>query len=222
VWVEHVISIDKGEVELTLLVGEQLRQGELRLGFDQLEEVDEQSPHFKPQDLLPVPCHPDALAMAYALKLGGQVVPLTGLFDAATSVDMVPNAIIYEQHPELKQKILDLYSTSHSPISAASSLKQLLCCLPLLPVPEDLTYANVFRVMIVQFMDAFNFDVRSVKRSCIHIVHPDERLIPFDTYNHFYREGSAGEGVIAALNQAADSTAWSEPDLVSTDRSTTP
>ncbi|MGB7565153.1 MAG: hypothetical protein WBM08_10425, partial [Prochlorococcaceae cyanobacterium] len=157
-----------------------------------------------------------------ALKLGGQVVPLTGLFYAPTYVDMVPNAIIYEQQPELKQKILDLYSTSHSPASAASSLKQLLCCLPLLPVPEGLTYANVFRVMIVQFMDAYNFDVRSVKRSCIHIVHPDGRLIPFDTYNLFYREGSAGEGVIAAFNQAADSTGWSEPDLVSTDRSTSP
>lgn len=182
----------------------------------------EQCPHFKPQDLLPVPCHPDALAMAYALKLGGQVVPLTGLFDAPTYVDLVPNAIIYEQQPELKQRILDLYSTSHSPTSAANSLKQLLCCLPLMQVPEGLTYANVFRVMIVQFMDAYNFDVRSVKRSCIHIVHPDGRLIPFDTYNLFYREGSAGEGVIGALNNAAKSTGSSEPDLVLTDRSTPP
>lgn len=40
----------------------------------------------------------------------------------------------------------------------------------------------------MQFMDAYNFDVRSVKRSCIHIAHPDGRLIPFDTYNLFYRD----------------------------------
>lgn len=33
------------------------------------------------------------------------------------------------------------------------------------------------------------FDVRSVKKSCVHIVHPDDgRLIPFDTYNLFYRD----------------------------------
>ena len=41
----------------------------------------------------------------------------------------------------------------------------------------------------MQFMDAAAFDVRSVKKSCVHIVHPrDGRLIPFDTYNLFYRD----------------------------------
>ena len=29
---------------------------------------------------------------------------------------------------------------------------------------------------------------RSVKKSCIHIVHPDGRIIPFDTFNLFYRD----------------------------------
>ncbi|MEO0989001.1 MAG: radical SAM protein [Cyanobacteria bacterium J06639_14] len=151
-----------------------------------------QSAHFQPQDILPVPCHPDSLAMAYALKFQGKVIPLTGLFDTPTFVDMMPNSVLYEQHPDLKQKIFELFSTSHSPMSAATSLKQLLCCLPLMPVPTGLTYENIFRIMIVQFMDAYNFDVRSVKRSCIHIAHPDGRIIPFDTYNLFYREGSIG------------------------------
>ncbi len=31
-------------------------------------------------------------------------------------------------------------------------------------------------------------NVRSVKKTCVHIVHPDGRLIPFDTYNLFYRD----------------------------------
>ena len=35
---------------------------------------------------------------------------------------------------------------------------------------------------------AHAFEVRSVKKTCIHIVHPDGRLIPFDTYNLFYRD----------------------------------
>jgi 7,8-dihydro-6-hydroxymethylpterin dimethyltransferase len=161
----------------------------------------EQSPHFKSEDILPVPCHPDALAMAYALKLKGQVIPLTGMFDPSTFVDMMPNSVLYEQDSELKTKIktkiFDLFSTSHSPGSSAVSLKQLLCCLPLVPVPDNLGYENIFRIMIVQFLDAFNFDVRSVKRSCIHIVHDDGRLIPFDTYNLFYRPGSAGAHLVA-------------------------
>ncbi|MGL5804169.1 MAG: radical SAM protein, partial [Xenococcaceae cyanobacterium] len=152
----------------------------------------EQSPHFQPEDLLPVPCHPDSLAMAYALKFEDKIIPLTRLLDPPTFVDIAPNSIVYEQHPEFKQKIFDLFSTSHSPISATTSLKQLLCCLPTIEVPESFTYENIFRITIVQFLDAYNFDVRSVKRSCIHIAHPDGRIIPFDTYNLFYREGSAG------------------------------
>ena len=38
-------------------------------------------------------------------------------------------------------------------------------------------------MLIVEFIDAHSFDVRSVKKTCVHIVHPDGRLIPFDTYN---------------------------------------
>ena len=55
--------------------------------------------------------------------------------------------------------------------------------------PDQLGYRNVFRVLIMQFIDAYSFDVRSVKKTCVHIVHPDGRLIPFDTYNLFYRDG---------------------------------
>ncbi len=152
----------------------------------------EQSPYFQPEDILPVPCHPDNLAMAYALKLNGKVIPLTGLINPDVFVEIMPNSVLYEQNEELKRHIFDLFSTSHSPSSAATSLKQLLCCLPMLPVPKSINYSNIFRVMIVQFLDALNFDVRSVKRSCIHIVHPDGRIIPFDTFNMFYRQGSAG------------------------------
>ena len=52
-----------------------------------------------------------------------------------------------------------------------------------------LSYENIFRIIIMQFIDAHSFDVRSVKKTCVHIVHPDGRLIPFDTYNLFYRDG---------------------------------
>ena len=41
----------------------------------------------------------------------------------------------------------------------------------------------------MQFLDAHNFDVRSVKKTCVHIAHPDGRIIPFDTFNLFYRDG---------------------------------
>ncbi|MEQ8958546.1 MAG: hypothetical protein RLP02_11575 [Coleofasciculus sp. C2-GNP5-27] len=41
--------------------------------------------------------------------------------------------------------------------------------------------------------------------SCIHIAHPDGLLIPFDTYNLFYREGSAGYEKVIQMNQLQSS-----------------
>ena len=149
----------------------------------------EQTTVFRPEDLIPVPCHPDALAMAYALKLGGRVVPLTGMIDPQILIEGGRNSIVYERDPAVREGIFRLFATNHSPESGAASLKDLLCCLPRVEVPGELGYANLFRVLIVQFLDAPAFDVRSVKKSCIHIVHPrDLRIIPFDTYNLFYRD----------------------------------
>jgi len=116
------------------------------------------------------------------------VVPLTGLIDADVLMNGARNTIVYEQDPAIRDCLFKLFATNHSPESGATSLRDLLCCLPRVQAPDNLGYRNIFRVLIVQFLDALAFDVRSVKKTCIHIVHPDGRLIPFDTYNLFYRD----------------------------------
>jgi uncharacterized radical SAM superfamily Fe-S cluster-containing enzyme len=149
----------------------------------------EQGSVFQPEDLIPVPCHPDSLAMAYALKIAGKVVPLTGLIDPKVLIEGGRNTIVYEQDDAVREGIFKLFATNHSPQSGAGSLRELLCCMPTIKAPMELGYENIFRVLIMQFIDAHAFDVRSVKKSCVHIVHPDAlRLIPFDTYNLFYRD----------------------------------
>ena len=162
---------------------DRLTLGEVR------QNILSQNSLFKPEDIIPVPCHPDSLAMGYALKMpGGCAVPLTSMIDPKVLLQGEGNTIVYERDPKIREHVVKLFSTSHSPESATTSLKQLLCCLPMVKVPESMTYDRVFRVLIIQFMDAQNFDVRSVKKSCIHIVHPDGRIIPFDTFNMFYRD----------------------------------
>ena len=148
----------------------------------------EQTSVFTAADVVPVPCHPDSLAMAYALKLDGQVVPLTGMIDPQILIEGGRNTILFERDSAVQAGVFKLFATNHSPESSARSLHDLLCCLPRVSAPEPISYRNVFRVLIVQFIDAHAFDVRSVKKTCIHIVHPDGRLIPFDTYNLFYRD----------------------------------
>jgi hypothetical protein len=127
--------------------------------------------------------------MAYALKIDGNVIPLTGLVDPKVLIEGGRNTIVYERDEQVRAGILKLFATNHSPASSMNSLQDLLCCLPAVQVPEGLGYKNLFRIIIMQFIDAYAFDVRSVKKSCVHIVHPkDGRLIPFDTYNLFYRD----------------------------------
>lgn len=149
----------------------------------------EQSDVFGEKDILPVPCHPDCLAMGYALKTGDSAVPLTGMIDPQMLLQGKRNTIVFERDEELKKQVLEWYSLGRTPEGAGARLKELLCCLPAVSVPGDIGYDRVFRVIIMRFMDAFDMDVRSVKKSCVHIVHPDGRIIPFDTYNLFYRDG---------------------------------
>jgi 7,8-dihydro-6-hydroxymethylpterin dimethyltransferase len=148
----------------------------------------EQTKVFQPEDIIPVPCHPDSLAMAYALKIDDKVIPLTSLIDPQVLINGSRNTIMYEQDDALHAHIFKLFATNHSPQSGVATLRDLLCCLPQAAAPEGLGYENIFRIIIMQFIDAYSFDVRSVKKTCVHIVHPDGRLIPFDTYNLFYRD----------------------------------
>jgi uncharacterized radical SAM superfamily Fe-S cluster-containing enzyme len=152
------------------------------------QEIIDQSKLFTAGDLIPVPCNPDALVMAYALKMGDEVIPLTRLIDPEMLLTQSRNTIVYEQDKALHEHVLNFFSTGVSVERSGDTLHQLLCCLPQIVAP-DFTYENLFRIIIMNFMDAYDFDVRAIKKSCVHIVHPDGRIIPFETMNLFYREG---------------------------------
>jgi 7,8-dihydro-6-hydroxymethylpterin dimethyltransferase len=179
---------------------DRLTLGEVR------QQILAQSNVFTAEDVIPVPCHPDCLAMAYALKIDGKVMPLTSLIDPKVLLHGPGNTIVYERDPRLRTEIIKMFSTAASPESSEMSLRQLLCCLPQVSVPANMSpalgYENIFRIIIMQFLDAHNFDVRSVKKTCVHIVHPDGRIIPFDTFNMFYRDGR--EEMLRKLRGAED------------------
>lgn len=150
-------------------------------------EILKQSNLFTTDDIIPVPCNPDALAMAYALKLGDSVLPLTRFINPDDLLNNSRNTIVYEQDERLHEHMIKLFSTGNSPECSSETLHSLLCCLPQIDAPS-LSYNNLFRIIIMQFMDAYNFDVRSVKRSCVHMVNKDLTIIPFETMNLFYRD----------------------------------
>lgn len=151
----------------------------------------EQSGLFTPEDVVPVPCNPDSLAMAYALKTPAGLQPLTRFLDPRTLVEGSRNTIVFERDPDLKAQVFQLFSTNHSPESGAHCLSELMCCLPQVAAPAELGYRNVFRVLVVQFMDALSLDIRALKTSCVHMARPDGTLIPFESFNLFYRDERA-------------------------------
>lgn len=154
---------------------------------DVRQKILEQTNIFQPNDLLPVPCNPDSLAMGYALKLNGQVFPLTRYIDPEALLNNSKNTIVYEQDKGLHEQMINIFSTGISVDRVEENMKQLLCCLPEVHAP-GLSYNNLFRIIIMRFIDAWDFDVRAIKKSCVHIVHKDGRVIPFETMNLFYRD----------------------------------
>jgi 7,8-dihydro-6-hydroxymethylpterin dimethyltransferase len=167
----------------------------------------EQSGIFAAEDVIPVPCNPDCLAMAYAIKRQGTVVPLTRLVDPAILVEHGRNTIVFESDQKLRAEVVSAFSTAHSPETSAASLKKLLCCLPGVTggtAEAPLSYDQVFRVIIMQFLDRHSLDLRTVRRACVHIAHPDgRRAIPFDTYNVLYR-GEVERETLLPLRRRAD------------------
>lgn len=150
-------------------------------------KIYEQYPVFTPQDLIPVPCNPDALCMAYALKIGDEVIPMTHLINPEDLLNNSKNTIVFEHDEKLKEHMLNLFSTGVSVDCAEDTFGELMCCLPRVK-SDNLSYDNLFRIIIMNFMDPLDFDVRAVKKSCVHIVSDKYKIVPFETMNIFYRD----------------------------------
>ncbi|NKJ41387.1 hypothetical protein FHW94_000831 [Novosphingobium sp. SG720] len=151
---------------------------------------------FDTQDMIPLPCNPDQISIGYGLRQGADVTPITRLLPREVIL-AGPNTISYEAYPQLRAGLLDLLSLATTQANTADKLAGVLCCLPQAMVPQDLGYEHSFRVVILQFLDRYNFDLATVKRSCVHFVTEAGQIIPFDTYNTFYRSGAEGAGVVA-------------------------
>ncbi len=181
--------------------GPGLHTGRLTLG-EVRDAVLAQSSLFRPEDIIPVPCNPDALSMGYALKTAQGAVPLTRFVAPEVLLAGPRNTLVFEYDPVLKGEVFKLFATNLGPEGQANCLSSLLCCLPNVKAPQDIGYKDVFRVLIMAFIDAVNFDVRAMKKSCVHIVQTDGRIIPFEAFNLLYRDDRSG--ALAARRRELD------------------
>jgi uncharacterized radical SAM superfamily Fe-S cluster-containing enzyme len=150
---------------------------------------------FRATDFVPLPCHSDCISMTYAYVQGKKVKPLTRYIDVKSYLDVIGNQInfkIEDVKDVVGPALLRLWSAS-MPLSTLGALRDFSCCLPVTPQGlsqkehGSLLYENMFRIVIIAFMDAWNFDVRSAKKCCVHHVLPDGKIIPFCSYNTLHR-----------------------------------
>ena len=189
---------------------------------------------FEESDFLPLPCaHPNAHSLAYAFRHRGQVSPLNRFIDLKSNMDLLANGITFtrERARDLTRQYLarqfggccgsdgcGCESAVADDVGLADNDLEILGDLPTDSLKAEffakaaelaLDQKDVIRITVTSFMDAYNFDVRQLMRSCVHHVLPTGHLIPFSAYNVLYRQGHVP---LPAIAYTTDST--SKPNAV--------
>lgn len=154
---------------------------------------------FTVKDFLPLPCsHPSQIAMTYAYIKNKKVKPIPRYIDLKPYLDYFTNTVYPDPRPIFKTAVKGLWSAGTS-MSSAKTLYDFSCVCGM-PVKKDFfSYAgrskianeDAFRIVVLQFQDLWNWDMKVAKKSCVGFVQPDGRIIPFDTHNIFYRASNS-------------------------------
>ena len=84
---------------------------------------------------------------------------------------------------------------------------------------ETLDPENMLRITTTSFMDAYNFDVRQLMKSCVHHLLPSGHIIPFSAYNVLYRDGHVALPELKKQTRRSPEPSTLVPPLVSLDQS---
>jgi len=164
-------------------------------------------------DFSPLPCaHPNAHSLAYAYRRGGEVLPLARFIDLENHIDLLAGRITFNRQraSELVAEYLSRQMCGQNGCEEESPVRRqawmgsqaagraLNIDPSLMPLAEAffgkaldgaLQPEDVFRITTTSFMDAYNFDVRQLIKSCVHHILPSGHIIPFSAYNVLYRDG---------------------------------
>jgi tetraether lipid synthase len=126
--------------------------------------------------------------MCYLYRGGDKPVPISRLVDVRKHRNLVANSIVYT--PERVRTLAEQYRALSSDCGCGPSgcgsgpLDDFVDK----ALQEKLSGEDVFRIMLIAFLDVHNFDVRRVMKCCIGHVLPSGHIIPFCAYNTLYRD----------------------------------
>ena len=150
--------------------------------------IDDTNNPFAGEDMIPLPCDPHKICVGYAAKkmVNGRadIYPVTGQIPK-TFITEHSGTIAFEQDRDFIKTVVETISldTAMGENILKDKIKQkLFCCWPSFLTPATMSYENVFRIVIMEFSDIYNFDTTNIKRECNFMIEED-KAIPFSTYN---------------------------------------
>lgn len=183
-------------------------------------------------DFSPLPCaHPNAHTLAYAFRDGERMLPLARFVDLENHLDLLSGRITFNrqraqeliaeylsrqpsgaggcgdgkavngERSDEGQRILEVLEAS------SKDVQELAQQFFVKAMTQQLNPSDMFRITTTSFMDAYNFDVRQLMKSCVHFILPSGHLIPFSAYNVLYRDGHVP---LPPLTTAVEATCYSE------------
>jgi len=144
-------------------------------------------------DFIPLPCDVDRIAITYLKKQSDndwQSVMRNVQLD--TYLPAIKNSLTFTLEEVAKDIVKYKFSCSGSG-GCMKSLKDMSQVIDPKVITkskkEKMKYINenFFRITVTSFVDIYNFDIKSVKKDCVHIITPELKKMPFSTYNMFYR-----------------------------------
>jgi hypothetical protein len=140
-------------------------------------------------DIVPLPCDVNRVAVSYFYRDKNGFVPLTRYLKVKSYLPLIDNTFAFDAEKIIKENNISIKGCCS--LSFLGDLKRI--------IPKDYTKMNSeekrgwwdnhsFRISIVSFIDKYNFDIKSMKKECVHFITPDLKRIPFSAYNLFYRE----------------------------------
>ena len=148
-------------------------------------------------DFIPLPCNVDKIAVNYMYRDKHGFTPVARNIKIKNFLPSIKNSLAFDVEDILKQTADGLYDGGFcgclSFLKDFIAINEISCDLKDKDKRIDYVNQNTFRITVTCFMDAYNFDCKSVKKECVHVITPDLKRIPFSTYNMFYREQYAKE-----------------------------
>jgi len=170
-------------------------EGDFRITLSEIRQiiVEDESNPFSAEDMIPLPCDPHKIGVGYAAKTMGvdekgdpyaNLMPVTGQIPKEMITEQ-RGTVAFEQDKAFVKTIVETVSldTAMGENILKDKIKtKLFCCWPSFLSPADMGYENVYRIVIMEFSDIYNFDTINIKRECNFMIEPN-RVIPFSTYN---------------------------------------